>query len=202
MFLSKIELDRRNPSVRQALKNCNDMHRNLMGFFEMPRKEAGVLYRLHLTDFSASVYLLSDSLLKPRSNATGMSLVGSKLIDGFLQSLTEGEIFNFDLLTLPSKKKPVEGQKNSRRIALRSAGERADWLRGKAAQYGFEIIWSREDGMYKQFGKSGKDEMYLTAIQFRGMLRITDTALFTKAYTCGIGPAKSYGLGMLLLSKP
>ena len=69
MYLSKIVLDIRHPSVRQALRDVNDMHRNLMAGFEaqLPQGTARaaqqVLYRL----FSRrdQVYLLVSSRERP-----------------------------------------------------------------------------------------------------------------------------------------
>ncbi len=42
--------------------------------------------------------------------------------------------------------------------------------------------------------------MYLDQYHYQGTLQITDAVLFQNAVREGIGPGKSYGLGMLLLS--
>ena len=66
MYLSKGVLDKRNPSVRQALPDGNDMHRNLMRLFPdglgpSPRKKENMLYRLEETDRAVRLYLMSES---------------------------------------------------------------------------------------------------------------------------------------------
>ena len=43
--------------------------------------------------------------------------------------------------------------------------------------------------------------MYLDQYHYQGTLQITDVEQFRKAVQGGIGPGKSYGLGMLLLSR-
>ena len=37
-------------------------------------------------------------------------------------------------------------------------------------------------------------------VLFSGLLKITDADAFWKSYTCGIGPGKAYGLGMLTVA--
>jgi len=41
---------------------------------------------------------------------------------------------------------------------------------------------------------------YHGGVQFRGILEVTDPARFSQAYFKGIGSAKGFGFGLLLLS--
>ncbi len=49
------------------------------------------------------------------------------------------------------------------------------------------------------FRKKGKPG-YHGGVQFRGTLEVTDREYFSKTYQAGIGSAKSFGFGLLLLA--
>jgi CRISPR system Cascade subunit CasE len=94
------------------------------------------------------------------------------------------------------------------------AGSR--WLEGKAAKFGFEIETTRiEDGYFEDpivmsslrvDGYSSWRQRYgkkieLSILDFEGKLVVTDPAKFNKALYEGIGPAKSFGCGLLLVRR-
>ena len=54
MYLSRLTLQIASPSVRQSLRNCQDMHKTLMQAFDCSREEACLLYRVFKTDASLS----------------------------------------------------------------------------------------------------------------------------------------------------
>ena len=203
MYFSKINVDRRNPSARQALCDCRDMHRNIMKLFGTDRTGAGVLYRVCKNGEGICIYLMSKSCPNCPGERSGFSLVGTKSVDTLEKRFEAGQRYMFELLTFPSKKVGGEGIKHSQRRALRSTDERNAWLCRKAAESGFEVLWSREDGIDKLYAHHGSEDggaMYVDAVCFRGALRICDRDKFAFAYENGIGSNKSYGLGMLLLS--
>ena len=74
MYLSRIQLDRRNPGIRQCMRDCQDMHRSLMGLFNSSRKEAGVLYRVFPK--TMQVYLLSEKEPQAKQNMSGIEISG------------------------------------------------------------------------------------------------------------------------------
>lgn len=201
MYLSKIDLDIRAPSVRQGLRNCEDMHKNIQKCFGSARADAGVLYRLHRGGKGICVYLLSDS--EPTAPVPGMIPEGCKDMTAYENALTEGRVFRFDLLCMPSKKVADGQKKNSRRINLRTPVERAAWLERKAAAGGFEILPDTlcETEERVVTGRKGDSELIFHATQFTGVLRITDEEAFRRTWREGIGPEKAYGLGMLMLMR-
>lgn len=203
MYMSKVILDRRSPSIRQCLSNCQDMHRNIMAMFESSRKEAGVLYRMNLKNSEASVYVLSQ--IKPKTVLPhGMDLIGTKEISPLLKTFDNGTCFAFDLLTAPTKKVNLENRKNSRRRMLQTEEERLQWLNSKAANGGFIINSVQECGREIYYGAHNAEnggKMIIEGIHFQGSICIEDREKFINTYTTGIGPEKAYGLGMLLLIK-
>jgi CRISPR system Cascade subunit CasE len=210
MYLSKLELDRNKPGVRQSLRNCQDMHRTIMKAFpqnngERARQELGILYRVHSAGNAIGLYVLSE--IKPDFQLVfenGFVFNGCKDITEFISSFEDGNYYSFDVLLNPSKKVPRADGGNSRRTILKSSEERSDWLKRKAEVSGFSLEWFREEGSQKIFGRHGESaggEMYIDCIRFKGVMKITNSLVFSDVYKKGIGSDKAYGLGMLLLGK-
>ncbi len=59
-------------------------------------------------------------------------------------------------------------------------------------------ITARERRSFRK--KNGAKPVVLHVATFEGRLRITDTTTFTERLLNGIGPAKSYGCGLLTLA--
>ena len=210
MFLSKIELDIRHPSVRQALRDVNDMHRNLMAGFpdrddlSGTRASLGVLYRLVSNRNEACLLVLSETEPDTSKLAQrGLMVVPTAVRDISLlkDRLVKGMCLRFELLASPCKK--VKGSDgNSRRHYLETEQERAGWLRRKAEEYGFELLSLVEiSGRIDMVGRREGNVIKNSGILFAGVLRITDADRFWQGYTHGIGPGKAYGLGMLSIAR-
>lgn len=200
MYLSKLELDIHHSSIRQALSNCQDMHRNLMNAFDGTREEAGVLYRLIEKRQVLELYVLSRE--KPqweKLQKFGYWYQGMKDISALKEYYREGAVLHFEILTFPSKKIKGEG-KNSRRVFLKKEEERKEWFFRQAEKYGFEIMQLYENGLQQIFGKKSEGNIRYCAVCFQGYLKILDAETFWENYQKGIGAGKSYGLGLLLLS--
>ena len=79
----------------------------------------------------------------------------------------------------------------------------AEWLAARAGRNGFALESLRADG-YQQhrWHKRGKDQpITLSTLEFAGTLRVEDPALFTEKLFQGIGPAKAFGCGLLLVRR-
>jgi len=201
MYLSKLSFDVRHPSVIQALKNPQDMHRNLMRAFEAQgasRKEAKLLYRL---DVPRAALLVSSQALPAWERVPGYCCEGIKEIEALKKAFIRGRCLNFELLAIPAKKVKREGR-HSHRVFLRGKEERADWLKRQGVKYGFELVCPPAQSPSCQIdgAKDGMNICY-TAVCFSGTLRITDPEAFWHAYTEGVGAGKAYGLGMLSVKK-
>ena len=96
MYLSKFVMNKEHPSAKQAMKNVQDFHRNLMTYFQNSRQEAGVLYRTNFLTKNPIVYVLSK--IPPKNMRQGfMDLLESRSIDSYVESLSNGKIFSFDI---------------------------------------------------------------------------------------------------------
>ena len=86
MYLSKFVINKEHPSAKQAMKNVQDFHRNLMTYFQNSRQEAGVLYRTNFLTKNPIVYVLSK--IPPKNMRQGfMDLLESRSIDSYVESL-------------------------------------------------------------------------------------------------------------------
>ncbi|MDK2892836.1 type I-E CRISPR-associated protein Cas6/Cse3/CasE [Methanohalophilus sp.] len=78
-----------------------------------------------------------------------------------------------------------------------------EWLQKRSDSYGFSIDTNRvrADGYksHKFYKAKGKHYINISTIDFNGILTINDPELFKKALYHGIGPAKGFGCGLLLV---
>ena len=93
MYLSKVELDLKNRSVLQALRDCEDMHRNVQLLFNSTRQENNVLYRVHSSNAKMMLYVQSDQQPEEssKSRENGMSITGSRDLGTWLSEVKKGD---------------------------------------------------------------------------------------------------------------
>lgn len=185
--------------------DCCDMHRNVMALFPhvqcaAARSSGGVLYRTMEYQGAAVLYLMSESQ-PDLSNADWLESSCTRIrdLEPLRSILTPGKSLCYDLLAHPSKKVDAD-RKNSARIFLRTEDERRQWLTRQGVKNGFRIVTMQEKQSFDLHGKRSTGAMFLKAVQFAGVLQVTEANLFWNGYIHGIGAEKSYGMGMLLLS--
>ncbi len=81
-----------------------------------------------------------------------------------------------------------------------------DWLKARETEYGFsfEDTSVRVDGYFqhKLFKGKGSRPIIFSTVDFNGILSITDPATFVeKCLFKGIGPAKGFGCGLMLVKR-
>ncbi len=106
-------------------------------------------------------------------------------------------------------------RKSGKRIPLLDPGELKTWLvrkgevrcrdkqTGLDIPGGFRIVEDEPleiSRMTESHFRKGKHAGYHGGIQFRGILEVTDTDRFQDSYYFGIGSAKGFGFGLLLLA--
>lgn len=75
----------------------------------------------------------------------------------------------------------------------------SDWINARAALHGFELGDFRVDAYEKH--NAERRNIRFSTVEFSGNLVVTDEQLFRKALLTGIGHAKAFGCGMLLVKK-
>jgi len=116
--------------------------------------------------------------------------------------------YRFSLLANPTKKLRVDSadgsrKKNGRRVPLTKREDLIAWLQRKAAAGGFSI---NPDSLRtiprgrEFFHKDGATHGTHTAVEFQGELTVTDPAELRATVADGIGSAKAFGFGLLVLA--
>ncbi len=82
---------------------------------------------------------------------------------------------------------------------MQEAGE--DWLERQAAKRGFKIETVRVDGYQQHILYSKSRKIHFSSLDFNGILKVTDTDRFLDSLYSGIGPAKAFGCGLMLISR-
>ena len=200
MYLIKVEMARSLPEVRHALADCQKMHRLVTGLFDAARQDANILYRTNFVADQLHLYLYAS--IPVTEPAAKRYRIAQRDLTPWLERLQPGQYLKFDLITSPSKKVSMDGQKNSRRRILREPSERQAWLERKAEQSGFAICQVIEQEQIHVSGKHPADQggiMHHDAYRYQGVLQITDSEAFRRSLQKGIGSGKAYGFGMMLL---
>jgi len=79
----------------------------------------------------------------------------------------------------------------------------SDWLLQRAERHGFEIDSKslRVEGYQQHQSRRGKRTIRFSTLNFTGLLRVTNPEMFTQALETGIGPAKAFGCGLMLIRR-
>ena len=192
---------------RQALARCRfrdsyAWHQAVWECFPgMPDAGRDFLTRTDWLPQGCRIYLLSRREPVRPGWCPPASWAVKNIAPAFLQHGT----YAFDLLANPTRKVAAfsaDGQRtrNGKRIALLDEASRQAWLQAKADQHGFCL-----DGP-PALDEAGASIFWRRAcagthigVRFRGRLRVTDRERFIHAFYHGIGSAKAFGFGMLLL---
>ncbi len=114
--------------------------------------------------------------------------------------------YRFSLLANPTKKvrsnQAGERTKNGRRLPVTRREELIGWLKRKAEAGGFAL---NSDSLRtiprgrEFFHKAGAHGTH-TAVEFQGELAVTNPAQFRATVAAGIGSAKAFGFGLLVIA--
>ena len=121
-------------------------------------------------------------------------------------SFLEFTHYRFDLRVNPVISKPVRSadgtpRPRGRRCPIVNRDELIAWMGRKAESNGFQIDsdhLSLAPPVRQPFRKGRKTNVH-TRVDFQGVLTVTDRDAFLHAFQHGIGPAKAFGFGMLML---
>ncbi len=210
MYFSKMQLhpQTRGQLASRLLRDDYRMHQTLWRLFpEVVQRD--FLFRRVEGQGAPIFYLVSHT--KP-SCQDGLWELQTKPYQPRLQA---GQRLAFSLLANPvvTRRDPVSGravrhdvvmdarkrQPELSRVDLQQQAGR-DWLQGRAERYGFALQGLRVDG-YRQHrlrGKAGRPIRYST-LTFDGLLEVVDSDRLLEVLARGIGSAKAFGCGLLLV---
>jgi CRISPR system Cascade subunit CasE len=215
MYLSRLILNPHHRRVQRDLANPYELHRTLMSAFpaDLPDGER-VLYRLD-TDPRTGVptvllqshtapdwaalqsregYLLPEPRWPPRVSTNPAT-------KSFDLALVAGQVLSFRLRANPTVKRD-----GSRHGLYKEEDQRA-WLARKGRRNGFRVvrvtvIQEGDDVAWRPHRNGKRRKLTFFAVCFDGLLQVTDPDALWDAVQTGIGPAKSFGFGLLSLAPP
>jgi CRISPR system Cascade subunit CasE len=196
-YLAEVRLDK-GEAARLRLHDSYAWHQQLWRAFPSKDGQArDFLFRLDDARDSFRVLLLSCGAPAP----PGWGVWEVKAVaDSFL----DHDRYLFQVRANPTVKRVVrdeagERKKNGRRTAIYDSQELCAWMERKASQAGFEMLeCSASPATQSFFVKDGHRGKHV-AVDFQGALRVVERDAFCQAFATGIGPAKAFGFGLLML---
>lgn len=199
MFLSKVDL-----APRWA-QEPYQWHRALWQLF--PRRPDAVrdfLFRTEPETSGGHLQVLLQSAVAPVDGSDGVSLRATK---PFTPTLRQGQRLRFHLVANPVKTiRDAQERKNARgeikpcRVPLIRGDQQEQWLRRKldgAAELQTVEIANRPAIYFHRQGNAGK----VVPVRFDGILDVKNPERLLELMRIGIGPAKSFGCGLLSLAR-
>jgi CRISPR system Cascade subunit CasE len=221
MYLSRLILNPRNRRVQKEIADPYQMHRSLMRAFpdDLEEGDERVLFRVDNHPRTGALTLLVQSLTKPdwswleEPNARGYLLPGHLLPPGidknpdakaFDLHLVPGQVLAFRLRANPTVKRKFDTG-DHKRVGLYREEEQMAWLQRKGEQGGFRLLSARASNETVINGTIRRDEvkhkLHLLAVQFEGLLQVTDPNRLQHTVQQGIGSGKGLGFGLLSLAR-
>lgn len=222
MFLSRVELP------WEAARNPYDLHRQLWRLFPGQARETrdaedaerqGFLFRIENAPTGRPARLLVQSRRAPQS-ATGIALLGTR---EFNPQPAAGLRLAFVLTANPVKTivdveaqaKPDKLARHAERVVHRADAaprspksrvplvkeeEQREWLARKLVAAGVVEAVSVFPHAPTHFRKGNRGGKLVTA-SFEGVLQVADPGQLTHLLQNGVGPAKAFGCGLLLVRR-
>jgi CRISPR system Cascade subunit CasE len=191
-FLTRVTVDHRS-AAKWHLRDSYAWHQALWRTF--PEKEKrDFLFRVEPQEAGFLVYLLSES--NPGSADWGQW--ETKSVAG---SFLEHPAYRFQLCANPTVKKKRDGRKNGTRTAMYEPDELSAWLARKAEQGGFAVDATAlqiSPPLNQPFYKKGQRGNH-KRVEYQGVLKVTHPEKFKETFNRGIGSAKAFGFGLLVL---
>ena len=225
MFFSKMTLDREaaiSGRFRDLVTGPYQVHEVIWDLFaDHPDRKRDFLYRAELTGRDPVVYLLSAREPVYEGN------VWSILSKPFHPVLREGDLLSFRIRVNPvvTKTEPDPERKRirHRHDVIMDAKRRLNetnlsfamsdlvqqesvrWLSQRGENGGFSICEDRVIvGGYRkmQFSQGRKkNTISISVVDCDGVLRVTDPDLFLQMLCNGLGPAKGFGCGLMMVKR-
>ena len=187
------------------IRDAYDWHQRVwQAFGERDGATRDFLIRVDRKEDAYRVIILSRSV-PSRPDWCPTDCFGTKEIPS---SFFRRSRFQFSLLANPTRKIRVDRPdgsraKNGRRVPLVQREELAAWIQRKAEAGGFAV---REDSLRTMprgrefFHKDGTSHGSHSVVEFLGELTVVDPARFQATVAAGVGSAKAFGFGLLVLA--
>ena len=214
MYLSRLILNPRNRCVQKEVADPYQMHRSLMKAFpdNLEQGAERVLFRLEAHPGTGALILLVQSLTLPdwswlaEPDARDYLLPVDEpnpAVKPFDLNLAPGQVLAFRLRANPTVKRRFDDETH-KRVGLYREEEQIEWLKRKGERGGFRVLSVRTSNQDSVNGYIRRDEerhkLKLLAVQFDGLLQVTDPDRLCETVRQGIGSGKGLGFGLLSLA--
>lgn len=199
-------------------------HQAIWKLFDLPPKEARAglpapfLFRAEQLDGLPVFYVLSEQCPQDRQD---LWQVEAKR---YMPNIQAGDRLSYKLRVNPTVARGATGERGRRHDVVMDAKQRlgwrdmseaarlnlahlayeagACWLRERQERLGvqFDDASLRVDG-YRTWRQRGGKGIALSTLDFEGHLTVADAEIFRTALIAGIGPAKAFGCGLLLVRR-
>lgn len=198
MYLSKVLL------TGAACRNPYEIHRTLWKMFpEDAQAERDFLFHIEKSERTATVILM-QSERKPEVSYNGARILACK---EYQLALQIDQRLRFLLVANPVKtindengRTNKEGDLKKCRVPLIRDDEQRDWLSRKlkpASEPEDIFIDPRHPLYFRKTGMAGK----IKPVVFQGILKVVDPEALVQLLQQGIGPAKAFGCGLMLVRR-
>ena len=225
MYLSKLSFHTRNRKSFRVLQSPYRLHAALLKTFPLYKKtneSSGILFRQEQKlDKDSWITVLVQSLMSPDwgllKNDIGNAFQYDQPKEISNLQFRDGQQLRFRLRANPIKTiRDENGRKNRKgeikrcRVPLLKENQQIAWLKKKGKEIrqgisgGFQINSCRviDEGDWKHRRKDESDPIRIHTVLFEGVLTVGEATFFLEeAVKKGIGPAKSFGCGLLSLAK-
>lgn len=190
MYLSEILLE------SKLARNPYEIHRHLWQLFPgMPEDKRSFLYRISYGKHNDPLHILMQSMNEPSAteNVTNCVLLRKKV---FNPALKEKDRLHFVLCANPTK----QLIKERCRVPLIDEDQLMEWLRKKlekAASLENAEITEKRNLYFRKNGKAGK----IVTVSFSGQVSVKDPVTMHTTLEQGIGRAKAFGCGLMLVRR-
>lgn len=225
MYMSRISLKpdaNKIAAFWRSLEDIYQTHRVLWSLFgDSDDRKRDFLYRSEEKRGGVVFFVVSD---REPHDTRGLWQIESKTYE---PQLNAGQRLAFVLRANPIRSKKDAEQRQHRhdvimeaKTRLKQAGQSEGvrppeneivqeegyrWLATRASQYGYSVNESevRVDG-YRQhrfFKPKGSHQVRFSTVEITGTLTVADPGLFREALNKGVGPAKGFGCGLMLVRR-
>ena len=220
MYFSRITLRedaRRTRDFWTVFRNEYGLHQAVWQLFgDRPDRKRDFLYRIKDDGGAPVVYTLSE-----RAPDAASPLWAVEAPKPFAPRVGPGTSLEFTLRANPVRTRDgkrhdvvmeekrrlrdagtLEQDRPSEPALAQEAGER--WLAARATKGGFQLRSVRADGYRPRtfFKSRGEKPVRIATMDFTGILEVTDPGTFVdETLSKGIGPAKGFGCGLMLVRR-
>lgn len=187
-YLSRIVMPYES-ALQKGLRSSYDWHRWIWKSFPNdPDRKRDFLFRVDVQERQVRILLLSEDAPAAIENwmweTKGVS-------DEFISQ----SAYRFQVRVNPTFRRASD----HRRIALYKESDIREWLKRKMSVIGAELVSAEvdqpRDELFVKDGKRGKH----VSVDVRGIISVHDQSLFRQGLLAGIGSAKGFGYGLLML---